>query len=131
MAIIAARSREERRDEKRDKTKDETIGERRDERRQERRDVNICESKGYSSLMWAADLGNRECVGEVMRHLELKINYHDGDGNTALIWAADRSLAEVMKVLLESPHIDVNIKGDGYTALITYNCCKKRRGEER
>ena len=33
------------------------------------------------------------------RHLELKINYHDGDGKTALIWAADRSRAEVMKVL--------------------------------
>ena len=60
------------------------------------------------------------------RHLELKINYHDGDGKTALIWAADRSRAEVMKVLLESPHIDVNIKGNGYTALII----AARSGEE-
>ena len=32
-----------------------------------------------------------------------------------------------MKVLLESRHIDVNIKGDGYTALII----AARSGEER
>ena len=61
-----------------------------------------------------------------MRYLELKI-YHDGDGITVLIWAADRSRAEVMKVLIESPHNDVNIKGDGYTALII----AARSGEER
>ena len=82
-------------------------------------DVNTCDSRGKTALMYAAWIDNAECI-DVLLEAGADVNMSDARGMTALMEASSAGNSVCVEKLLKA-RADVNIKNSlsGDTALMT------------
>lgn len=76
--------------------------------------LNGCDDGGWTSLMWAADLGNAEICSSLLRY-GANVNVCDAENNTALHWATLSDNIETVTLILEHGSCGINtqnINGD-------------------
>ncbi len=84
-------------------------------------------NKGRTALEFAILNRNRDIVGLLLDRPDIDVNDQPGGKRTApLITAASKNYIEIVKMLLDNPRINVNIKGRGTTALK----CAAQNGHE-
>ena len=66
----------------------------------------------YTALHFACDLGNTQVVQLLLNHDSVKVNALDGLKHTPLYYAARGNHVEVTRLLLERPHINLEVGQD-------------------
>jgi ankyrin repeat protein len=80
-------------------------------------DINSQDSKGWTALIYAADMGNEKCVELLLNHPGIDVNVQNKGGWTALVHAAYMGREKCVELLLKHPTINVKLKNEfGHTA---------------
>ena len=76
--------------------------------------------EGYTDLTWAAHIGEVNTVTNILQTAHVLFNFNDkiANGQTALYIACNAGRPEIVRLLIGSPKVDVNLStDDGNTPL--------------
>ena len=84
----------------------------------EGRQVNACDSRGWTPLMWAVEYENRGMVELFIEQEDFKLGTVIKDGHTVLSFAAELGREDAVKLLLDRRDVDPNSRdSNGRTPL--------------